>query len=51
MIDYAKYKKIKLFVLFVDYVKAYDRVKRDKLINILKNLGCGRIMLLAIKAM
>ena len=30
--DYAIYKKVKLYVLFVDYRKAYDKVPRQKLI-------------------
>ena len=49
--DYAKYKKVKLYVMFIDFSKAYDRVPRDKLVNVLKLLGCGRNMVRAIKAM
>ena len=50
LIDYAKFKE-KLYVLFVDYSKAYDRVPRAKLLEYLKTLGCGRRMLLAIQGM
>ena len=49
--DYVKYKKTKLYVVFVDFSKAYDRVPRRTLIECLKNLGCGRIMTKAIRAM
>ena len=49
--DYAKFKKVKLYVMFIDFSKAYDRVPRDKLVNVLKLLGCGRNMVNAIKAM
>ena len=51
LIDFAKYKRQKLYVLFVDFSKAYDRVPRQKLLKHLKSLGCGRLMLLAIQAM
>ena len=51
LIDYASFKKEKLYVLFVDFSKAYDRVPRYKLMECLKNRGCGKIMLMAICAM
>ena len=44
LIDLAKYKKRKLYVLFIDFSKAYDRVPQHKLIEYVKSLGCGRIM-------
>ena len=47
-IDYAMESKSKLYVLFIDFSKAYDRVDRRKMIDILKRMGCGSIMLLAI---
>ncbi len=43
--------KKKLYVLFIDFSKAYDRVPRAKLIERLKNLGCCIVMLQAIKTM
>ena len=49
--NYAVYKKKKLFVLFVDFSKAYDRVPRYGLIDALKALGCGIVMLCAIAAL
>ena len=49
--DYAVCKKVKLFVLFIDYSKAYDRVPRHKLVAVLKSRGCGKIMLKAIQSM
>ncbi len=45
-------KKIKkLHVFFVDITKAYDRVPRVRLLEILKRLGCVRIMVKAVMAM
>ncbi len=41
----------KLDVLFIDFSKAYDRVPRKKLLEVLKSYGCGKTMLTAIKAM
>ena len=49
--DYAHYKNIKLYICLIDYCKAYDKVPRHKLLEVLKSLGCGRVMLHAIKAM
>ena len=40
----------KLFVLFVDFSKAYDRVHRKTLFAILKKIGCGQRFLKAIMA-
>ena len=48
--DYAKCQKVKLFVLFVDFSKAYDRVPRKTLFSILKKLGCGKRFLKALMA-
>ena len=49
--DTAKRKKIRLFVTFVDFSKAYDLVPRQKLFSVLKRLGCGMIMLASLIAM
>jgi hypothetical protein len=49
--DYAKKQKRKLFLLFVDFKKAYDKVPRAKLLEQLKEMGCGGRMLTAISAM
>ena len=49
--DYAKKKKKKLFITFVDFSKAYDLVPRHMLFSVLKRLGCGAVMLGAISAM
>ena len=51
LVDLAKFKKFKLYVLFIDFSKAYDKVPRNKLIEYLKSCGCGRIMLYAIRNM
>ena len=48
---YAKNKKSKLYVLFIDYSKAYNRVSRRKLIEVLRSRGCGKLMLKALQAM
>ncbi len=49
--DTARRRKIKLFVTFIDFSKAYDLVPRKVLFNILKRLGCGTVMLAALVAM
>ena len=51
LIDYAKGKQTKLFICFIDFSKAYDRISRPKLFILLAKLGCGHIMLRAIQAM
>ena len=48
--DFAKKKKNKLFVVFVDFTQAYDLVPRDMLFQVLKRLGCGTAMLAALIA-
>ena len=50
IIDYAKCEKVKLYILFVDFSKAYDRVPRSILFSILKGLGCGKRFLSALIA-
>ena len=49
--DFAKKKKLKLFLTFVDFSKAYDVVPRNMLFKVLQGLGCGAIMLSSIIAM
>ena len=51
LIDTFMRKKRKLFIVFVDFSKAYDLVPRHTLFNVLKKLGCGMIMLAALVAM
>ena len=51
LIDFAKRKKQTLFVTFVDFSKAYDMVPRKILFSVMKRLGCGTVMLIAIIAM
>ncbi len=50
LMQIARNKKFKLFITFVDFSKAYDRVKRNVLFSILQGLGCGIVMLSAIVA-
>lgn len=49
--DAARRKKMKLFVTFIDFSKAYDMVPRQKLFSVLKRLGCGMVMLAALVSM
>ena len=49
--DLAKRKKLKLFIVFVDFSQAYDKVPRAVLFNIMKRLGCGATMLCSLIAM
>ena len=51
LISYVVHRKQKLYTLFIDYSKAYDRVSRRKLVEVLRSRGCGKIMLKAIQAM
>ena len=51
LMDLARRKKLKLFITFVDFSKAYDCVPRYKLFHILKQMGCGMTMLMALIAM
>ena len=48
LINYALFKKLKLFVVFVDFTKAYDTVPRDKLMRVLRSIGCSLLMITAI---
>ncbi|ELU00462.1 hypothetical protein CAPTEDRAFT_216177 [Capitella teleta] len=48
---YAKRKKKKLFLLFVDFQKAYDKVPRRKLFEGLRERGWGGVMLHSIEAL
>ena len=51
LMDYCRRKKLLLYVVYVDFSKAYDRVPRKGLMNSLKDLGCGKIMLAALVSM
>ena len=53
IINFSFVKKQKLFynIAFVDFSKAYDRVPRKLLIEVLKKLGCGLVMLAAVISM
>lgn len=45
--DYVVLKKVKLYVLFMDFSKAYNSVPLLKLTDLLRTLGCGRITIRA----
>ena len=49
LIDIARKTKKTLYVTFIDYQKAYDRVHRTKLLEYLDSKGCGTTFLNAIK--
>uniref|UniRef100_A0A0P4VXZ4 Reverse transcriptase domain-containing protein n=1 Tax=Scylla olivacea TaxID=85551 RepID=A0A0P4VXZ4_SCYOL len=49
--DMARRRKLTLFVTFIDFSQAYDRVPRHKLFYVLRRLGCGSAMLCALIAM
>ena len=50
LIDLAKTKKVKLYVIYVDFAQAYDKVPRAVLFSILKRLEFGETMLLRLVA-
>ena len=49
LLDIARKQKRTLYIIYVDYQKAYDRVTRRKLLEHLEQLGCGTTFLLALK--
>ena len=51
LFDYATSRKCKLYMVFVDFSKAYDKVPRRALIERLISLGCGTAMVMAIAAL
>ena len=50
LIDYARKTRKQLFILFIDFEKAYDKVRRDKLFEELRAAGCGGVMLKILQA-
>ena len=51
IVDYRFRCKKKMFIAYIDFSKAYDRVHRSKMLDTLKRLGCGFVMLFAIATM
>ena len=49
LIDMARKKKKELYIAYVDYQKAYDKVNRKKLLEYLESKGCGTTFLLALR--
>ena len=49
--EFSLRKRKKLFIAFIDFVKAYDKVPRKMLFLIFKKLGCGVVMLAALISM
>ena len=50
LIDLARKKRQKLYIAYIDFSKAYDRVPRDLLVRKLIEMGCGSLMVRAIAA-
>jgi hypothetical protein len=48
LIDIARKCKYPLYIAFIDYQKAYDKVNRKKLLEYMDKCGCGTKFLLAI---
>ena len=51
IMDYCVTKKCKLYVVYIDFSKAYNRIPRDRIMKTLKRLGCGAVMLSALISM
>ena len=51
IMNYCCVRRLKLYVAYIDFSKAYDRVPRNKLMHSLKRLGCGFVMLCALISM
>jgi hypothetical protein len=51
LMDMCVRKRLPLFIIFVYFSKAYDRVPRRSLMEILRDLGCGKVMLAALVSM
>ncbi len=48
LIEVARKRRLTLYIAFIDYVKAYDRVDRNHLLQMLAKKGCGNRFLQAI---
>ena len=48
LVDFARHSKQTLFVTFVDFKQAYDKVPRRRLVELLQQQGCGQRMLTAL---
>ena len=50
LVDYARHSRQTLYITFVDFRQVYDRVNRQRLIDLLRENGCGQRMLSALAA-
>ena len=48
IIDSSRKMKQSLYIVFIDFQKAYDRVNRQRLLNLLAEKGCGQKYLKAV---
>ena len=48
LIDYARKSKQTLYIVFIDYVKACDKVNMNALLQLLASKGCGKRFIQAI---
>ena len=51
VIDRCMRRKEPLFIAFIDFSKAYDRLRQNYLLNLLKSLRCGLVMLTALTSL
>ena len=50
LIDYCVSRKLKLYIVYVDFSKACDRLPRAELLRIMRRLGCGAVTLAVIRS-
>ena len=48
IIDTCLRKKWPLYIVYVDFTKAYDKIPRRSILQVLKDMGCGAVMLKAL---
>ncbi|XP_068246515.1 uncharacterized protein [Palaemon carinicauda] len=49
LIDITRKTKAPLYIIFVDFAKAYDKINRKTLIGLLQRMGCGSNIVRAIR--
>jgi hypothetical protein len=51
IMDTCYRKKLPLYIVYVDFTKAYDKIPRKSILHVLKNMGCGSVMLKALASL